>query len=176
MLWLVISRCRGYIYNSALEKCGLVPCSVLLVKRECFQRIGLFNEQLSACQDDDICIRLAKCYEFDLVPKPLVVFHVHKGLRISNDFYRVAQAYVDLIQTYKDEIIYHCGNKALSGCYSKIGRHFLDAREFKQAREIFLESIRIYPFLVYPLFYWGLSFLPSVFILLKAIKCRVYKL
>lgn len=167
-------QCRGYIYDFMLKRCALVPCSVLIVKKECFQQIGLFNEQFFACQDNDICIRLAKYYEFDFIPKPLVIFHVHKGLRISNNKLRVAQASFNIITMYKDEIVRYCGNKTLSYHYSNIGRCFIRADEFTRAREMFIKSICIYPFLVYPLFYWGILIIPSILIILRTLKRKVY--
>ena len=51
--------------------------SGVLVKRECFERAGLFDEQLKACEDWDMWLRLAMWYGFDYAPGILVRIRQH---------------------------------------------------------------------------------------------------
>lgn len=71
---------RGYIFNSLLSANKISGSgSGVLVKRECFEKVGLFDEKLVACEDWDMWLRLAECYDFDYVPKKLVKIRRHAG-------------------------------------------------------------------------------------------------
>ena len=52
--------------------------SSVLLKRECFDRIGMFDEQLPCFQDYDFWIRLSKQFKFDFVTEPLVKNYMHE--------------------------------------------------------------------------------------------------
>lgn len=58
--------------------------SKALVKKECFDKVGVFDETLTSCQDWDMWMRIADIYGFDFVPDILVKIHAH-GARISTD-------------------------------------------------------------------------------------------
>ncbi len=55
-----------------------------LVKKECFDEVGLFDEELKSCQDWDMWKRISEKYEFDFVPEILVKLHAHRD-QISAD-------------------------------------------------------------------------------------------
>ncbi len=47
----------------------------VVMKRECFDRIGLFDESLPRYIDLDLLVRLAQVYHFQHCPQPLVEYH-----------------------------------------------------------------------------------------------------
>lgn len=82
---------KGNIFPQILKKNYIGNCSRVMVRRECFDRTGLFDEKLSACEDWDMWIRLAKHYQFDYIIEPLVLYRVHeKG--ISSNRHAILQA------------------------------------------------------------------------------------
>lgn len=54
-----------------------IGLSTVLVKNECFQDIGRFDESLASAPDYDMWIRMANKYEFDYIAMPLVKYGVH---------------------------------------------------------------------------------------------------
>lgn len=62
----------GWIFDKVLPLC-LLSLSSALFKREVFDEVGLFDEDLPACEDYDLGIRLAHRYPFHLVTKPLIL-------------------------------------------------------------------------------------------------------
>lgn len=46
--------------------------SGVLVKRECFDKCGVFDSQLISCEDWDMWLRIAKKYDVDFVPMKLI--------------------------------------------------------------------------------------------------------
>lgn len=76
---------RGDIFRRILAA-NLVTGSGsgILVLREALETVGLFDEKLSACEDWDMWLRLAKRYQFDYVPGKLVKIRRH-GLNMQKD-------------------------------------------------------------------------------------------
>jgi len=67
----------GYIYEDLLGKNCVGPPSTLLIKKECFNRVGLFDNLLNAQEDWDMYIRIAKYYKFTFIKIPLVKYRKH---------------------------------------------------------------------------------------------------
>jgi glycosyltransferase involved in cell wall biosynthesis len=62
---------EGRVHRELL-KGNFVTTQAVLVKRECFQKAGMFDETLPRFQDWELFIRMAKHYEFRYVPEALV--------------------------------------------------------------------------------------------------------
>ncbi len=58
--------------------------SAVLVKRECFDHVGMFDEALKACEDWDMWMRIAQEYSFDYVDAPLVKLRRHNRSMQAN--------------------------------------------------------------------------------------------
>lgn len=58
--------------------------SAVLVKRECFDRVGMFDETLKACEDWDMWMRIAQKYSFEYVDAPLVKLRRHQNSMQAN--------------------------------------------------------------------------------------------
>ncbi|WP_448243613.1 glycosyltransferase family 2 protein [Pseudoxanthomonas mexicana] len=65
----------------------LVDCyfslSSVLARRECYERIGGFDNSLTSSEDYDVLIRLAREFKFDIVPEPVFIVRIHEGTRGS---------------------------------------------------------------------------------------------
>jgi glycosyltransferase involved in cell wall biosynthesis len=62
----------GMIFEPSLDLC-LVSPSAVMVRRELFQRVGLFDESLPACEDYDLWLRVSSRYAVHLIDIPLIV-------------------------------------------------------------------------------------------------------
>ena len=62
----------GWIFDKVLPLC-LLSLSSALFRRRVFDEVGLFDEELPACEDYDLGIRLAHRYPFYLIDKHLIV-------------------------------------------------------------------------------------------------------
>lgn len=63
---------------SALIQHNIIECgSVALVRRECFEKVGLFDESLRSLEDLDMWLRLAQHYLFRRISEPLVYYRQH---------------------------------------------------------------------------------------------------
>ncbi|MBW2616610.1 MAG: glycosyltransferase family 2 protein [Deltaproteobacteria bacterium] len=62
----------GDIFEASLKLCLVSPSAVML-KRSLLEEVGLFDEDLPACEDYDLWLRIACRYPVYLIKEPLVV-------------------------------------------------------------------------------------------------------
>jgi glycosyltransferase involved in cell wall biosynthesis len=65
------AKYSGYIFEKVLPLCIISPSSVML-KRSVFEKVGLFDENLPACEDYDMWLRVAHRYHVHFIPRPLI--------------------------------------------------------------------------------------------------------
>ena len=63
---------EGNIYLQCLPLCCVSP-SAILMHKDVLQQVGLFDEQLPACEDYDLWLRIFNRFPIGLVKEPLVV-------------------------------------------------------------------------------------------------------
>lgn len=70
-------RKRGYLYPELLRR-NFVGGPTLLVRRECLDEVGLFDESLAIFEDWDMVLRLSKHYDAAFVAEPLYDYFEHE--------------------------------------------------------------------------------------------------
>ncbi len=84
----------GDIFARSLARC-VVGMSTVMVRRELFARIGLFDEALPCCEDYDLWLRASVAHPFLLVDVPLTIKHggrpdqVSVRFRVGMDRFRI---------------------------------------------------------------------------------------
>lgn len=101
---------RGYLFDKIIGANRITGSgSGILVRRACFERVGSFDESLTASEDWDMWLRLAEHYQFDFVPEKLVKIRVH-----SQNMQR------DSIRMYHNSLIFY--NKWSASAF-RFGHH-----------------------------------------------------
>jgi len=62
----------GYIFDKVLPLCIISPSSVV-IKREVFEKVGLFDERLKVCEDYDMWLRICAHYKVYFLDEPLII-------------------------------------------------------------------------------------------------------
>ncbi len=99
-----------------------------LIRRECFDKVGMMDENVPAYQEWDTFLRISRHYDFDFVPETLAVYHIHKGDAISKNMSRAAKAYSYIVEKHKDEILCTFSKRTLSIHYSILSGYYFVAR------------------------------------------------
>lgn len=76
---------HGYIFARALRLC-CVGMSTVVVRKELFDRYGLFDETLRCCEDYDLWLRVSAFEKFYLVEKRFTVKHGGRPDQVSYRF------------------------------------------------------------------------------------------
>ena len=62
----------GWIYKQCLALC-FISASSVMIHREIFSNIGLFDEKLQICEDYDLWLRICNKYPVTCIEKPLMI-------------------------------------------------------------------------------------------------------
>ena len=136
---------RGNIFPDILRKNYVGSCSRVLVRKECLDKSGFFDENLPAIQDFDLWVRLAKRYEFDYVEEPLVLYRVHEK-RISTNPYIKMQAIKLIKKKLSKELDMVNNRKILGSWHYAFGRVYCRCGDMGAGKREFVNAIRKDPF------------------------------
>ena len=76
----------GWIYQSCLPLCAMSPSSIIL-HREVFDSVGLFDTSLPACEDYDMWLRVTDKYEVAFESSPLTIKYGGHEDQLSRQFW-----------------------------------------------------------------------------------------
>jgi len=150
---------RGDAHVHTLRYVVVGGGSTPLIRKECFQKAGFFDEDLSYLEDWDMWMRLSKYYEFDFVSGILVRRFIH-GYQMTTIPEGKIQAREMIFKKHYDELsgypmIFadHLNRLGILHCY---------AGNVKKAQRCFIRSIKkrpiqrfaylhLLPLLLYPM-------------------------
>jgi len=145
---------------------NFITNSSVLVRRQCFEALGYFDESkdLIANEDYDMWLRISSKYEIGYIDEPLVIYRFHSQ-GISRDPDRAypgekkvvekalrnfGKDYPDVIRSYK---------RRRSGLFFSFGYEYFAINDFRQARKKFITSIICRPWNLRAVKYYFLTFL-----------------
>ena len=133
---------RGDLSNDLLDRNILGPPSTVMLKRECLERVGLFDESIAFGVDYDLWLRIAQEYHFDFVPDIVARYTIHPG-QMSNDPFVIARGRADIQRKYAPRL--QRSRERDGRFYFSLGRHLASLGYPRQARGAFLKSLRLDP-------------------------------
>ena len=134
-------KLEGNVYKNVLKQGFLINSSCISAKKSLLESIGGWDNDLQACQDDDICFRLSKITKVGYVDKTLSTFYIDERIdRISASNSRRAWNSYLLWQKFADDVIQLCGKNELKRKFIGIYSSFLiiNNKEWLEQCEQFL--------------------------------------
>lgn len=169
----VLPERRGRLYADLREQNWVGSPSAVVLRRECFAKAGLFDEQLRFGADYDMWIRISRIYDFESIAEPLVRYTVHAD-RLSADTRTILHGKEAQLAKHAD---YFAGDRRSYGRYLlSLGVLYCYNRKPAEGRAALRRAIRIYPYEVRPylnllLSLWG----ADNFIRMKSFKDRLQR-
>jgi glycosyltransferase involved in cell wall biosynthesis len=144
------------IFNRMKENRFVVYTQTMLIRRACFDKTGLFDENIPFGSDFDFNMRLAFYYDAAIIYEPLLWRRLHH----DNESSQVPVEYLEgFMQTF--EYLYHHKmvskkylHKAKSHAYLHIGHVFKQQRNIPAARHHYRQSLKYNA--LQPVCYWQL--------------------
>lgn len=78
------SNFEGSVWRNLLETNEMNNSSSSMVRRCCFEQVGLFDRSLKSAEDMDMWLRLAANYQFAVVKEPLTFYRQHSSSMSNN--------------------------------------------------------------------------------------------
>jgi len=132
----------GIIYGDALNRLLGIGLQTSLIRRECFSKVGMFDEDLKRLQDFELFIRLSKYYCFSHVNKSLVRYHDTEN-SISSNCEALFSASEAILEKYHHDIVNN--RRALAKYLFILGNDLWKKRDPEHGRTYLLRAARIRP-------------------------------
>ncbi len=139
---------EGQVWASVIEENPVMCGSAPMVRRQCFEAVGEFDETVPSAEDWDMWIRIAKQYEFAVVKEPLVRYRIHTESS-SHNLKLHLQSRLSVIEKsfqdgFADEIKGGSKNRAYGLSYLSVAYRALQNDDIDQAYELKNQSVRCY--------------------------------
>jgi len=115
--------------------------SSVLIRRQCLDEVGLFDEDLPSFQDYDLWIRIARRYRIAHVAKPLMKYYLHDH-KISTNAEAVMRGAEMMIGKYGDSSSFRW---MIARRYVTVAFDLLAAGDVRRGRSALRRAIRLSP-------------------------------
>lgn len=137
---------KGFVYNKLIVE-DFVCVPTIIVRKEVFSEIGLFDESMIGVDDWDLCIRISKKYEIGYINKILAVYR-HNELGFSKDIERWRSILLGFIEKNifdNPEISAKIQKKAVSSFYKDVAYLYFCKGLYKKAAKNALSGMKCWP-------------------------------
>ena len=146
---------KGDIYEELMKKNWVSTTSSVILKRECVEKVGIFDERLPSFQDYDLWIRIAKDYVFEYVDDILVNYY-QLGKKIWTNLGALEQGIDIMVGKYGQSAEF---KRNFSYHYLVLGQGYLMNEDMNKGREVLWKGIKLYPFDLIHYLTFGVSLL-----------------
>ena len=136
-----IKQKEGNICNKILHS-NFIGTPTAVVKRECFEKAGIFDENLPRLQDWELFIRISKCYLFKCIDEPLVISYFTPR-SISANQEALISAHLYILKKHYDNL--KADNKLLAYHHFNIGNLLYLSGNFNRGKTFLRKALRIDP-------------------------------
>lgn len=137
-----ISIKEGWMYKQLLYG-NIVGMPVSLIKKECFNVVGGFSENLRALEDWELFLRISKFFKFKYIDEPLVLSYETEG-SVSKNVLAHAEAYEYILANNYSAI--SIDKKLLAQYIYAIGRINFQAGNVQKGKEYLIKAWKERPF------------------------------
>jgi glycosyltransferase involved in cell wall biosynthesis len=133
-----VSPKDGDIFSNLL-KGNFVSLQATVVKRECFERAGIFDERFPPLADWELLLRMSRHYQFKCINEPLVIMYRQPD-SISENKRAYIRAHKLILEAYFQDI--KQVKTVLAWHYFKLGHLLCSYGELSQGRSYFIRSLK----------------------------------
>ncbi|WP_198029929.1 glycosyltransferase family 2 protein [Christiangramia salexigens] len=112
----------------------------LMVKKNCFEKVGYFDERLRVAVDTDWLIRLERAYPYEALDECLVTVFKHPGERVRNNKQQLLKSYEIILEKNKIEI--YSDSEILFKFLYKLQWLNYQSSNLKKGNNLFLEQLK----------------------------------
>jgi glycosyltransferase involved in cell wall biosynthesis len=133
---------------SMLLQCNFIPTGTVLLRKECLEKSGLFDEKISTVEDLDLWIRISIFSKIGVIPKVLKKKRSHME-NISKDIPRARSSYIYVLEKIQRDFPqmgdrYRMAfDKKLSSLYCNQGYYYFSINRMKESRFHFYKSLSL---------------------------------
>lgn len=134
----------GYVFDQLLFTNFIGSTSFPLIRKDCFEQCGMFNEDILSQQDWELWLRISLKYKIEYVDDFLVNYYIHLGERIGTNFKKQIQGHMFITNMYNTYLSKH--TKLLSIRMIRITPFYIKEKLYKDAFKMYFKAIKIAPY------------------------------
>ena len=135
----------GYTYEGMSQLCVMFM-STVMVRKECLNKIGLFDSRTESFEDWDFYLRFALKYRIDTIPEPLVKSRIHQKQSTRVEFTQgrigTSMKHLSLLDSHPD---FSSGNRIRHNFYVHLANAYYIDRQFTMFRIYALKILKLNP-------------------------------
>lgn len=168
-----IPKFRGDVRNKLLMGPMVCGSHSVLIKRECFLKVGFFDESLTSCQDWDMWKRISEDYDFDFVSAVLARTYLHSE-QISSNFASLIPGRKKMLEKHMEQFQKH--PEILISHLKTLGKMHSINGTWKESIYWFREALKVDVFEIIKILAWFIFEMPKVKFFSKASGFKKYRL
>ena len=86
----------GKNFKELIEIGGDLPTSTVITRKDCFDKMGVFDEALPPMEDFEMWVRIASKYDIYMLPEKVLAYYYHHDDQITKDMTLVYEATIKL--------------------------------------------------------------------------------
>jgi glycosyltransferase involved in cell wall biosynthesis len=133
---------RGNVFRDLSEENWIGIPSTVVLRRQCFDTVGLFDEKVEFGLDYDMWVRVAQFYEFEYLEEPLVLRSINHN-RLSTDYELVLKGAESKLKKYAQ--FFSLNKKAYSRRFLQLGVLYCYNGRVRNGRAALFKAIRLNP-------------------------------
>lgn len=129
----------------------LVNASAVVVRRECFEKVGYFDEKLATAEDYDMWLRLSSAFPIMFLNTPLVRRRKHPG-NASRNRVLLRECALQVLESHydSDRVSRSVYDRLRSELYISLGRAHSKLGDPEKARTCFRQAASVTPYRLRP--------------------------
>lgn len=139
----------GYIFEYLLLRKAHISCPTVLVRRECFKHLGLFDENLTrlGCEDRELWLRLSRKYKIAYIDKVLAYYRLRKDSMSKNTEKMLEARYYVVNKFFSlNNLSKKIKEEALAQIHKEIGDELFIMGMFKESQKQYLKALSLWKF------------------------------
>jgi glycosyltransferase involved in cell wall biosynthesis len=160
---------------------NFVSSSAVMVRKRCFEKVGLFDEALRTAGDLDMWLRMATCFEIGYINTPLSKYRLHErnvvheeGEKALTEIIAVRRKFVEVNGSQFNKTSSKKLHKYYYVFYRLLGEWYLISGAPDKARGKLGEYIKFYPQDSFAYLLWLMTFLhPRLISLVRTCKQKL---
>ena len=151
---------------------NFITTSTVLIKKSCFDKAGLFDEEIPYGEDYDMWIRIAEDFDYDFAPEPLTKYCIHQT-SMTRNYATVIKGIERILSKHRK--LFARNKRACSNHMLVLGVSYCYTGKTGNGIKTFMRAIKAYPF--DPRLYYNLALAllgTEAFIKLKEAKSHYF--
>ena len=133
---------------------NFITTSAIMLRRTCFETVGLFDENMLTSSDYDMWLRIARVAHFLHIETPLIKYYIHPH-GLSHNVNKVIQGIELLLAKHQHDFARY--KDGYSQEYFALGVCYCETRQMAKGRAALCKAIRLRPTHIRAYFHLGLS-------------------